>query len=105
MEEGLVLNRRETRVVEEAAVHEVSLFEKVALSRRCLWGLPVKLSIPKFLGVLDHLNGVVSCLWIEPALHEDVEEETHCCIVREPTVDVSRPKQGVRRRLLGLPRL
>ncbi len=101
MEEGLVLDGSEARVMQEAAVHEVSLFKEVVLvfdSWRSVLLARVKLAVVEIVGIFDDLDRIVTGLWIKPSLHEYIEEQAHRRVVRQPAVYVYRPEQGVRRR-------
>ena len=101
MEEGLVLDGSEARVMQEPTIHEVALFIEVVLvfgSWSPVLLARVKLTIVEIIGIFDYLDRVVTGLRVEPSLHKDIEEQAHRRVVRQPAVYVDRPEQGVRRR-------
>ncbi len=77
MEKGLVLNSCQTRVMQELAVHKVSLLKEV------VWFSLIELPIPNIIRVFDDLYAILSSLWVKSTLHQYIEEQTNCCIVRE----------------------
>lgn len=81
VEEGLVLYRCEAGVMEEPAVHEVTLLEEVVLVLLCGRVLPRELAVIEIVRVLHHLYRVVAGLGVQSTLHQDVEEETHRRVV------------------------
>lgn len=82
VEEGLVLDGRETRVMQEATVHEVALLKEVILVLLHHLLLPrCELSIVEIVRVFDHLDRIVTRLWVQATFHKDVEEQTNRRVV------------------------
>ena len=84
MEEGLVLDRSKTRVVQELAVHELSWLLDGAVG--------VGVVVSNVLCVFHDLDVVLASLLVELALHQDVEEQGNGCKIGQPSVDIDCPE-------------
>ena len=71
MEEGLVLDSCKARVMQEPAIHVISLLEEVVLvlNPRSSSLLGSELSIVEIVRVLDNLDRIVTSLWVKATFH------------------------------------
>ena len=105
VEEGLVLNGGQSWMVQEVTKHEGSrlvLLVTIVQLLECTLGLVGLLLLRGQYGaiVFQGLDLVVARLWVQPAFHEDVEEEADGGVVAEVRTDVDGPRRadGQRRR-------
>lgn len=95
MEECLVLNVRKTRMMQIVAEHESSRLEHQILL--VLRNFRIMIRIVQYVLVLlrQPTDRVLSCLLIKFAIHEDVKEETDCCVVCQFITEVNCPEEWV----------
>ena len=116
MEERLVLDVCKARVVQEVAEHETSWlighpwllheiqFLAVPLTApiRIIIIVDVRVLILLLLSVLFKRYRILASLLVQMTFHQDVEEVSHGCIIRQLTADVGRPEERMRTIVLSV---
>ena len=104
-------------MVQEVAEHERSRFvyhawlcleftlaiiAALATTVRIVVVVQIRLLIHVVFGVFFVANGILTCLLVQVALHENIKEVGYRCIVSQLTVYVDGPEIGVRVRVLRI---
>lgn len=116
MEESLVLDVGQARMMQEITEHECAwlvlhtrLLEELlrcATSVAALTAtigvvivIKVRVLVHVFISILLVGNGVLSCLLVKMTLHEDVEEVGYCRVISQLTVNINCPEVWMTRRV------
>ena len=110
MEEGLVLDLGQSRVMQHIAEHEFARlicmpFDLGNTSDGIfLLGALVSVGLLNIfvIGILLVVDGILAGLLIELALHKDVKEVTDSCPVSQFAIDIDGPEEGVRAPIIGV---
>lgn len=87
VEEGLVLDGSESRMMQETTIHVAAGFEEIGHAGLVLadccrshW-LAKRVSFIEIIRILDYFNLILSCLGLKSSLHQNVKEEANCSII------------------------